>query len=165
MPSPWLRGIYLLEIIFSLQYSSIPRSTFSNTTDICKDQEMGQVCEENPEQQAIHLHILVVFVCHSNFHTNFLKPFSSVFSSFRGEQKTPAEWLELERVCIYHTWHVFFYIFFPRFSRRCNVWDLMIWYLGSSVDPLAGGVWESAQINHWIQQKSERSDRKVSWSW
>ena len=112
MPSPWLRGIYLLEIIFSLQYSSIPRSTFSNTTDICKDQEMGQVCEENPEQQAIHLHIFVVFVCHSNFHTNFLKPFSSVFSSFRGEQKTPAEWLELERVCIYHTYDMCSFIFF-----------------------------------------------------
>lgn len=79
MPSPWLRGIYLLEIIFSLQYSSIPSSTFSNTPDICKDQEMGQVCEENTEHQAIHLHIFVVFVCHSNFHTNFLKPFSSVF--------------------------------------------------------------------------------------
>ena len=41
-----------------------------------------------------------------------------------------------ERVCIYHTWHVFFYIFFPRFSRRCNVWDLMIflpWFIRWSV--------------------------------
>lgn len=138
MPSPWLRGIYLLEIIFSLQDSSIPRSTFSNTTD------QISVKIKKWDQYAKKIQNNKPYICTYLWSSYAIQIFTRIFWNHFPQSFFLQRWTKNtcrmvgtgEGYRIYHTHDMCSFIFFPsvfKALQRLRFDDLVPWFIRWSV--------------------------------